>query len=69
MAKVLIVGGSTSEEPGRDKDGVLEAELYDPITNTWETRSSAAVPRVYHSVALLLPDGRVWVAGSNHDSQ
>lgn len=26
------------------------------------------VPRVYHAVALLLPDGRVWTAGSNHDS-
>jgi hypothetical protein len=23
------------------------------------------VPRLYHSVALLLPDGRVWVAGTD----
>jgi hypothetical protein len=27
------------------------------------------VKRNYHSVALLLPDGRVWTAGSNHDGQ
>ena len=25
--------------------------------------------RVYHSVALLLPDGRVWTAGSNKNSK
>jgi hypothetical protein len=26
---------------------------------------STPIARVYHSTALLLPDGRVWVAGSN----
>jgi hypothetical protein len=26
---------------------------------------STTIARVYHSVALLLTDGRVWIAGSN----
>lgn len=62
--RVLVVGGTVS---GRDVHAVLAAELYDPETDTWTTMASAAVPRVYHSVALLLPDGRVLAAGSNHD--
>jgi Domain of unknown function (DUF1929) len=43
----------------------LQAELYDPATDTWQLMATAAVPRLYHSVALLLPDGRVVAAGSN----
>ena len=43
----------------------LQAELYDPATDTWHMMATAAVPRLYHSVALLLPDGRVVAAGSN----
>jgi Domain of unknown function (DUF1929) len=43
----------------------LQAELYDPATNTWHMMASASVPRLYHSVALLLPDGRVVAAGGN----
>jgi Domain of unknown function (DUF1929) len=43
----------------------LQAELYDPATDTWHMMSTAKVPRLYHSVALLLPDGRVVAAGSN----
>jgi hypothetical protein len=61
-ATVLVVGGS---ETKLDADAVLAAERYDPATNTWTTLSNSAVPRLYHSVALLLPDGRVWTAGSN----
>jgi hypothetical protein len=35
-------------------------------TGTWQTLyEPAAVTRNYHSVALLLPDGRVWTAGSS----
>ncbi len=33
----------------------------------WSVGAVADVPRVYHNVALLLPDGRVWTARSNHD--
>lgn len=41
------------------------AEIYDPATNTWTVAATASVTRLYHSVALLLPDGRVVTAGGN----
>ena len=33
--------------------------------NTWTRAAKALVARMYHSIALLLPDGRVLAAGSN----
>jgi glycosyltransferase involved in cell wall biosynthesis len=65
-ATVLVLGGTPD---GKDAHAVLAAELYDPATDRWTTLGSASVPRVYHSVGLLLPDGRVWTAGSNHDGE
>jgi len=44
---------------------MLPAEIYNPATNTWTVDAAQAVPRVYHSVALLIPDGRVVTAGGN----
>jgi len=61
---VLVVGGGRSSN---DTDAVRTTERYDPDADRWETLATAAVPRMYHSVALLLPDGRVWTCGSNHD--
>jgi hypothetical protein len=66
---VLVVGGSTTHPEdwsGYFFDGVMLPEVFEPATGQWRTIPSAAVvPRVYHGVALLLPDGRVWTAGSN----
>lgn len=42
-----------------------EAEIYDPAANVFRAAATALVPRLYHSVALLLPDARVITAGSN----
>jgi hypothetical protein len=39
-------------------------EMFDAQTETWTSLAAASVPRVYHGVALLLADGRVWTAGS-----
>lgn len=61
-----------------DTDAVLRAEIYRPgvdwendrITfadEGWSPTTPAAVPRNYHSVAVLLPNGRVLTAGSNID--
>lgn len=44
---------------------VREAELFDPRTETWRPLASMTVDRLYHSGALLLPDGRVVTLGSN----
>jgi hypothetical protein len=64
---VVVCGGL--RDPGDDPAAaVREIEIYHPFTNTWTTRpapATAQVCRNYHSVAVLMPDGRVWMAGSN----
>src|SRR5262245_45720123 len=59
---VFVSGGGAAEDPAA---AVLESEIYDPAANSWRVGATALVPRLYHSVALLLPDGRVITAGSN----
>ena len=61
--KVLAVGGSVNDEDANTKS--LNADLYDPATNTFSSAGANAFARLYHSVALLLPDATVWVAGGN----
>jgi hypothetical protein len=59
---VLATGGTT--RGGNDAAGaVLAAELWNPTTEQWTLLSSMKNYRLYHSNALLLPDGRVLVAG------
>jgi Domain of unknown function (DUF1929) len=60
---VLVTGGGLARESRLTP--TLQSEIYDPGTNTWTLVASSKVPRLYHSVALLLPDGRVVVAGGN----
>jgi FtsP/CotA-like multicopper oxidase with cupredoxin domain len=60
---VLVSGGNGTNEDA--PTAVLESEIYDPDTNTWKLAAKAQVARMYHSIALLLPDGRVLSAGSN----
>jgi hypothetical protein len=42
---------------------VLSPELWDPQTGKWTTMNKHSDIRAYHSVAALLPDGRVLVGG------
>ena len=60
---VLATGGSKSTDVFDQSQAVLPAELWSPATQTWTTLASLSVLRFYHSIALLLPDGRVLVAG------
>ena len=60
---VLVTGGGLARESRLTP--TLQSEIYDPATDTWTLVASSKVPRLYHSVALLLPDGRVVVAGVN----
>lgn len=46
-------------------DAILEPELYSPKDRKWHPMADMIVDRLYHSNALLLPDGRVVTAGSN----
>lgn len=62
-------GGSKGAQGfGLCTNPALEALLYDPtkpLGQRWSTLASSTIPRLYHSVALLLLDGTVMVAGSN----
>lgn len=61
---VFVCNGSGGNEDIAKSD--LPAEIYDPATDTWtEVEDPIINGRVYHSVALLLPDGRVLTAGGN----
>lgn len=63
---VFVCNGSGGEEDL--SQSTLPAEIYNPATNTWTAVETPSVSgRVYHSVAVLLPDGRVVVAGGNPD--
>jgi hypothetical protein len=64
---VLVVGGGTTKDGYYVENAVYAAEMWSPVTKTWTTMASGAKPRLYHSVGLLLPDGRVLVAGGGRD--
>jgi galactose oxidase len=62
--EVLVVGGQTQPAPFSDSYSVLAAELWNPKLETFITLPPMQKPRNYHSIALLLQDGRVLVGGS-----
>jgi hypothetical protein len=62
---VLVVGGSATGRSDAGIAPVLPTELYDPQTGRWKELASISVPRMYHSSALLVPDGRVMMAGKD----
>jgi len=62
---VMAIGGGTSGSYGNP---ILTPEIYDPVAATWTQMAAQAAPRMYHSTALLLPDGRVLSAGESHGS-
>ena len=63
--KVLVTGGSRGPEDPNTQPSTpaYASELWDPATGTWTTMASLTKIRSYHSIALLLPDGRVLSAG------
>ncbi len=64
---VLVNGGAMMEES--DAEAVFAAELYRPDSSggpgSWAMAAKSRVARLYHSVALLMPDGKVITSGSN----
>ena len=60
---VLASGGGTRSDGVIAGNAVLPAEIWNPDTETWRTVDSLTNGRLYHSTALLLPDGRVLMAG------
>ncbi|KAG0567235.1 hypothetical protein KC19_7G120200 [Ceratodon purpureus] len=66
---VLIINGAEfgSQSEGRATTPVLTPVLYQTNTPSgrFVTMAASTIPRMYHSTANLLPDGRVMPAGSN----
>src|SRR5205814_1199136 len=65
--KVLVTGGvrSTEDPNTQPAHPAYTSEMWDPATGTWTTMASITICRAYHSIALLLPDGRVLSAGGD----
>ena len=61
--KVLAVNGSTNDEDATTAS--LNADLYDPVANTFSPAGAGSYARLYHSGALLLQDATVLILGGN----
>ncbi|KAJ8115897.1 hypothetical protein OPT61_g2564 [Boeremia exigua] len=61
--KIIVTGGQLRSAVFTDINSVLVPEMFDPSTKSWTQLAPAAVPRNYHSVSILLPDGTVFVGG------
>ena len=70
--QVFVVGGSKCGGINniRNPDlhvcsngAIMNPEIYDPTTRIWSIMARQTTLRMYHSVALLLPDARILVAG------
>lgn len=59
--KVLATGGSRIDN--QLTDVAYSADIWDPVSGSWTVGPQAVKSRLYHSVAMLLPDGSVMVAG------
>ena len=64
--EVLIIGGNTSGQKFSDNGAILATEIWNPETGQWRVGASMVTPRNYHSISLLLTDGRVLAAGSGY---
>ena len=67
LAPIILPNGKCVVFGGSEKGNTIPVripEAFDPVTETWQDYPAASVDRVYHQVSLLLPDGRVWTAGS-----
>lgn len=64
---VLVTGGTSSGGWNNPAGAILAPELWNPSTRTWTTLAPMRERRMYHSTALLLPDGRVLSAGGDPD--
>lgn len=74
--EVFVTGGINGGNS--DANAVRDAELYRPGIDwaagtyagaeAWVAAGAAAITRNYHSTAILMPDGRVWTAGSSKNA-
>ena len=65
--QVLVTGGGCCDSRG-GINPVLIPEVWNPHNGHWTDMAPMKIVRVYHSTALLLPDGRILSAGSGQPS-
>ncbi|MDQ1732324.1 MAG: galactose oxidase [Pseudonocardiales bacterium] len=61
--KVVVMGGQSTPVVFTDTNSRMVPELWDPATQKFTALARMTVPRNYHSVAVLLPDGRIFSGG------
>jgi hypothetical protein len=61
---VLVVNGAGAGAAEHSHHPVRETQLFDTGTETWKPLAPINRDRMYHSTAILLPSGRVLVAGN-----
>jgi hypothetical protein len=60
---VLATGGGDTTDAVALDGAIAPAELWSPSTQTWTPLAPMKTPRLYHSIALLLPNAKVFVGG------
>ena len=62
-AKIGTQGFGVADDPA------YNALVYDPTKNQWYDASTSTIARLYHSIAIMLRDGRILITGSNPNEQ
>ena len=52
--EVLVIGGQQHPQTFTDSGAAMSPELWDPATGRFTVMAPQAIPRNYHSVAVLL---------------
>ena len=66
--EVFLVGGQSQPHQFADDNSMMIPEIWNPVTERSVDVAPMPTPRNYHSTALLLPDGRVFVGGGGQCS-
>lgn len=61
--EVVVVGGQEVAKVFSDDRSVYTAEIWNPDTGRFSSLQNMRIPRNYHSVGILMKDGRIWVGG------
>ncbi|HEU5322348.1 MAG TPA: galactose oxidase early set domain-containing protein, partial [Methylomirabilota bacterium] len=65
---VFVTSGAGKGKADKNSGDRLASYVFEPVNNAWRVMADSLRLRAYHSIALLLPDARVLVAGSTgHD--
>ena len=60
---VFITGGQVYANPFSDDTAQFTPELFNPADNSFTQLAAMAIPRTYHSTALLMPDATIMNGG------